>query len=587
VKGKNMKTPLIISAVFVTLGCSSIQPLSSKTLLKSKVKKNAISQIPIDQDTDREYVCYSINDAINHNTKTIMDEWLFDHMHPGKTSTFTRLNQWIERGTTFTIGVKLKSDSIKTVLNKAITISGSITLQPNGAPTINETKSKTLTIVENMKASLGTVVKEVNYSSGAFYLTYQASATGYINALSFTFGTTATYFDKIQVSGGNYNDFPGFNNYYSAPCNLPSTKVESDSVYIDVNFNNKKDVVTTLVNSNIAYDEEDEVYYRPTLVKDEYTINRSNINEYYPVVISAKDKANNVSTLTYYLRTVDMDGPKIVKKNTNDIIFSYRDLTEENIYNLYNITDNNRIKTTELIDLDLSVARKKVGDYTFKIKATDMSDNITTKEGTLKVIDDVAPELNVPIQINTTVSKHLSKEDLINLVSAKDEIDGDLIPTVECSSYEKNYNKIGMYQISFNVKDKSNNNVTKSVNVIVSDDKAPIFFVYEQNIKIYVGDVVDVLKVINTMADNGIISKGKYVNYQVISGDDISGKLPEGNYKTKVLATTDDGKSVMVNLKIDVTKQVKTKKSFWQKFIDFFKNIFNSIGNFFKRLFHR
>ncbi|HBD05948.1 MAG TPA: hypothetical protein DCY93_00865 [Firmicutes bacterium] len=582
-----MKTPLIISAVLLTLGCSSIQPKSSKTLLQPGVKKNAITQIPIEEDTDREYVCYSINDSINHGTKTIMDEWLFDHVNPGKTSTFANINKWITKDTVFTLGVRLKEDSIKTVLNKEITISGSMRIQPNGAPTIIETKTKTLTVVDHMKSSLGTLVKEVNYSYGAFYLTFQASVDGYINSLSFTFGTAATYFDKIQVSAGNYVQFPGFTDYYSAPCDIPTTRVESDSVYLDVDFDNKYDVVTTLVNSNIAYDEEDGVYYHPTLVKDEYTINKNNINEFYPVVISAKDQANNVSTLTYYLRTVDRIGPKIVKKNNDDIVFSYRDLTKENILNLYNISDNNQIKTKEILDFDIAAAKKAVGDYTFTIKATDMSDNITTKEASLKVIDDVAPTLNVPIQINTTVSRHLSSEDLINLVNAQDEIDGEIIPTVECSAYEKNYNKVGIYKISFNAKDKSNNNVTRTVNVIVSDDKAPIFFVYEQNIRIYVGDKVDVLNVINTMADNGIISKGKYVNYQVIGGDDISNKLAEGSYKTKVLATTEDGKSVMVNLKIDVTKQVKTKKSFWQKFIDFFKNIFNSIGNFFKKLFHR
>lgn len=231
-----------------------------------------------------------------------------------------------------------------------------------------------------------------------------------------------------------------------------------------------------------------------------------------------------------------------------------------------------------------------MGQHNFRIKATDRSNNISYYESKFLIVDDVPPVVTSPLRINTSVSEVLNVEQIKGMFKSEDEVDGtDLKITVDGKEYFDNAKKPGTYYITYKAVDKANNTTSKRVPVIVSDDNGPTFFIYEYSITSYIGELVDVLAAINSMAEAGIIKKGNYIEYQIISGQDLSNNLEAGSYTTKVLAKSDAGESIVVNLNIDIKekeKELKAKKGFWQKIADFFRNLFASIGNFFKNLFH-
>lgn len=507
--------------------------------------------------------------------------------------------QQIKAGTVFTIAVKISSDSIQSLINNGTYLYASVRYRfeddledefHEDSRNASFVYSKTSPSIKEFDSGY---IKGFKLENEVAYATYTVDRDATILNINFVFGNMETKYDDIRITRGSYNEFPGFNVKKYRPCTLPNKEISGDT-YIDIDYDKGgMGMMELLSNCIVAYDEEEEKYIRPTIIREEFTdaiYDKSLVGEYRPVVYAASDIYGNTSTATFYLRLVDYKAPTIRKNNDNDISFSYTLLSKEMILEYFTIFDNHILDSVELIDLDLIEARKTMGQHNFRIKATDRSNNISYYESKFLIVDDVPPVVTSPLRINTSVSEVLNVEQIKGMFKSEDEVDGtDLKITVDGKEYFDNAKKPGTYYITYKAVDKANNTTSKRVPVIVSDDNGPTFFIYEYSITSYIGELVDVLAAINSMAEAGIIKKGNYIEYQIISGQDLSNNLEAGSYTTKVLAKSDAGESIVVNLNIDIKekeKELKAKKGFWQKIADFFRNLFASIGNFFKNLFH-
>ncbi len=583
-----MKHSLLFAlTVFSIQGFKALGNLSnSKDLV---IKKTDVTKKALTVKEEVGLLCSGTIYAYREGARKIIDDWFFDYYTPGRTKfpTSYHLNPWFEKDSTFTVAIRIDRSSISSVLNKSVTVGGKIYLSPNG-PAITDESEKTVTLTENGTYALGDIIKQVKYSNGTFYFGCRVPQNSYIYNMSFVFGNKATTVNKIQVSKGTIEEFPGFVEEYFKPC-YNTDRVLEDDTYIDVDVDNDNDnIISSLLNSTLAYDEEDGEYIRPKLISDEYSMNKTNLGIYYPVKLSATDKAGNTSYLTYYLRTVDKTLPVIRRKANDNIIFSYKDVTKEKILDLYEVTDNYQIKSFDIVDIDIEDLKSNIGRFEYRICAEDAYGNIQYFSDELNIIDDVAPIINAPISINATTSAKLTREELIGFINATDEIDGDDISiTVDMKQYEENAKKPGRYAVTFKAVDKSNNSTTKTVTIKVEDKQGPSFGIYDSLIRGYVGDIVDVLEAINGLAEAGVIKPGKYISYELISGDDLTKATEVGTYKAKVLAKSENGDTILVNLKYEVKDRAETpkKQGFWDKIAAFFINIFTHIKNFFTSIF--
>ncbi|MEW4275532.1 immunoglobulin-like domain-containing protein, partial [Priestia megaterium] len=93
------------------------------------------------------------------------------------------------------------------------------------------------------------------------------------------------------------------------------------------------------------------------------------------------------------------------------------------------------------------------GTYTLTYNVTDKAGNVTTVTRKITVIDNVKPVIsgatNKTIKLNSTFNAKAG-------VTAKDNVDGDLTKVIKVTG-TVNTKKKGIYTLTYNVADKSNN----------------------------------------------------------------------------------------------------------------------------------
>ncbi|MED4013652.1 Ig-like domain-containing protein [Priestia aryabhattai] len=108
---------------------------------------------------------------------------------------------------------------------------------------------------------------------------------------------------------------------------------------------------------------------------------------------------------------------------------------------------------TKVIKVTGTVNIKVKGTYTLTYNVTDKAGNVTTVTRKITVIDNVKPVIsgatNKTIKLNSTFNAKAG-------VTAKDNVDGDLTKVIKVTG-TVNTKKKGIYTLTYNVADKSNN----------------------------------------------------------------------------------------------------------------------------------
>ena len=139
------------------------------------------------------------------------------------------------------------------------------------------------------------------------------------------------------------------------------------------------------------------------------------------------------------------------------------------------VTDNRDSRDDIQVNADLaSLNVEQLGDYKVTVTATDSFNNETTKEVTVKVVDQEGPKFetlgsNEGYVVEVPVN---GSNDLSSYVKATDNVDGDVTPFME-SDKQLDTSKQGTQTINVSVSDNSGNTTEESFKFFIADMQAP------------------------------------------------------------------------------------------------------------------
>lgn len=230
-----------------------------------------------------------------------------------------------------------------------------------------------------------------------------------------------------------------------------------------------------------AFDETDgDISSSIVVTSDNYTANK-NIVGSYNIVYSVTDSSENTVNFTVTVLVKDIEKPVINLGEYDEISISYTDTTfnYETYHSNFTITDNYDDLADLTITADPGTFDGTVGTSTITYTVEDTSGNIETAEMTIIVIDDVAPTFTGPNSFSTTLTSGLTLGTILSQFTATDFVDGARTNyiTVVSDGFSPNKNTTGVYEIVIRVGDTSGNYANKTIEVTVTDDVLPVFYV--------------------------------------------------------------------------------------------------------------
>ncbi len=182
----------------------------------------------------------------------------------------------------------------------------------------------------------------------------------------------------------------------------------------------------------------------------------------------------------------------------------------------------------------------------------------------------------------------MSKQSILNLFSAVDEIDGTTEVVVTTDTYSDNYNKVGNYDFVVTSTDKSNNASTKAIKIYVSDNSGPVWFAKDAFLTVTQGKVPTLSEVAESLIRQGVVPNKTYVDVYETEGEKLNDSLVLGIHNIRLALEDEDNEVVEVALTVKVVeeKDMNTEEvitlSWWQKFITWLKQIWENIVSFLK-----
>ena len=208
---------------------------------------------------------------------------------------------------------------------------------------------------------------------------------------------------------------------------------------------------------------------------------KMNVVADYPITIEVTDKAGNKTIYRSYIQILDLKEPAILQ--LNDIIIT--DFERKDLTYYFSATDNYDSSSKILISIDDSlVDYEKIGSYVIHVTATDLSGNVKIMETEVIVIDTIQPVLTLSMKslIVEVGSTRLNLVSYIEIATDNyDEIDSSSVQIHEDIDYEK----LGVYQVTYMLVDSSMNASEMILYVSVDDRTPPV--VQFTNLSLYTG----------------------------------------------------------------------------------------------------
>lgn len=182
-----------------------------------------------------------------------------------------------------------------------------------------------------------------------------------------------------------------------------------------------------------------------------------------------------------------------------------------------------------------------VGVLTFKFLPYNIGDVKSVDNAytcTVTIIDNVAPVVTVNQFISQYYQGQISAEDikLNNFVTAIDEVDGDITPTI---SGNVNPEVAGTYNIHYTFVDKSNNKEEKTISIKILPVEKPTIELVRENFEIKKGEEFNVYDIIYQIVDNDKIYQDnfdKLTNLNIDFNPELDTNKP-GEYKIYISYT--------------------------------------------------
>ena len=354
-----------------------------------------------------------------------------------------------------------------------------------------------------------------------------------------------------------------------------------------------------LLSQFIYKDEYDNTNEHVTTIEDEddyfLLADKAPLGSKFDVKITAKDSSDNLSDILLHFTIADKCPPYIAKKKNEDISISYTVNLDEEFINSYFLVRDNYDEQVSLSIKDMNnqdIDTHQTGLIKAKIIAIDSFNNKKEFPFSLERYDDQAPMITCSQEeLILSPTQVMKSETLLSFFSATDEIDGDLDVSIVENTYSENSTKVGNYIFKVNVKDSSNNEAEKTLNIYVKDEEGPIFFAKGSFMTFAQGMIPEEKEIIESLIRQEVIPDKNYISSELVAGEEITNDLEIGEHEVTMQYFADDDTFEMVDLTIQVVdvKELgiqditpEEEKNWWAKFCQWWIDLWNLIVSFFQ-----
>lgn len=263
-------------------------------------------------------------------------------------------------------------------------------------------------------------------------------------------------FIEYQLSYFNTVSFHVVDMDYPTVTNIKSLEIETTKEKVDLKS-------YFLITDN--YHDLKEIYIE---YKNFDKINFEKIGN-YPILIYVKDKSGNEKSYFYDVKIVDTTKPNLIFKKP----FVHKITNDFLIENYIDIKDNYDLNINYIFE-DGKINYYKEGKYPFSIKAYDSSNNKLEYNGIFQIIDDRKPEVIVTDERIITV-KDSNYLELLSSFVDKIVYKGKtyLKEDIYINTFNFNIKKIGVYNVSYEIKEEDFVVFKKDLEVKVIDNIKP------------------------------------------------------------------------------------------------------------------
>ena len=265
--------------------------------------------------------------------------------------------------------------------------------------------------------------------------------TDSIEVLSDAFTTRASklgeFLVKFGVKDKRHNQ--SFYDMYVKVVDLTSPVITgSDRIEIELNVDDSS--IETLISQYVVSDNVDTLLTSNlVLSKDTYSSNKTSLGDYM-IELSLTDLSNNVTKKQVSIKVKDTTKPEIKGPSVLFAYLSEQAKTVEEIKKLYKAVDLVDDESHLIVHYDLSNYTHQLGDHVITITAEDQSNNLSSKEVVIKVIDDVSPTFDVSnLVLKRTQVDQMTKEEIIAFLTRELKTRNKDITQVEILLNEAEY----------------------------------------------------------------------------------------------------------------------------------------------------
>ena len=350
-----------------------------------------------------------------------------------------------------------------------------------------------------------------------------------------------------------------------------------------------------LVSSFLARDESLSKGTHPEIEDPDDYFNRgasASVGRRFVVYLVAKDSFGNESRVTLKLVVVDTRGPNVILLDSMGILSSYSaDLSSDDFVSKHFLVRDNydpHPSVEVVLQNGKPIPDREIGVFDARLVATDSFGNENGIDFSLELIDDIPPEIRSQgDEIVLRRGMTYSREKLLSLFSAYDEIDGELGVTVTKDTYMGNEDKVGEYAFAVKAVDRSGNIGEKEIHILVEDSEGPTFYVRESFLTVVEGEVPTLTDVVEALIRQDVLENKVYPTMKIVEGRDLDNRLEVGMHRMMLYLVDESGKEDFISLTIEVVPKEKIEDpltrplSFWERFCQFWIDLWNKIISFF------
>ena len=253
----------------------------------------------------------------------------------------------------------------------------------------------------------------------------------------------------------------------------------------------------------------------------------------------------------------DISGPHISGASATYVSNVDNPITAEYLKSLLIAIDETDGDLTDQIQIDFDTFtghEDEVGEYEIVFSVSDKAGNKSTFTMKILVQDKTAPVITGPATIELSYTEATTAEALKSRFSVSDNVDSDLTLAIESDTYTASSSVPGKYRIIYSATDKSNNKGTKTVDVTVKDDVAPIITGADK-VEKSLSSILSIDEIVEEYSANDAIDGNVEI---VIEEDGYTGHGNKvGNYNVTLTATDKSGNKATKKIVVSVFDDIK------------------------------